>query len=98
VTPGLAAMLAGVFLVPTVLVWAGHRLRRRPPRWRGAFWGGLIGHILAIPIASVAAMMPPAEWAATDTLRGLFGLWLLLVAPVVGATVGSLLPRRDHRS
>jgi len=97
VTPGLAAMLAGVFLVPTVLVWAGHRLRRRPARWRGAFWGGLIGHVLAIPVASVAAMMPAAEWASTDTVRGLLGFWLLLLAPLAGALVGSLLPRRDNR-
>ena len=90
-------MLAGVFLVPTVLVWAGHRLRRRPPRWRSAFWGGLIGHVLAIPVASVAAMMPAAEWAPTDTVRGLLGFWLLFLAPLIGALVGSLLPGRDNR-
>ena len=90
-------MLAGVFLVPTVLVWAGHRLRRRPPRWRSAFWGGLIGHVLAIPVASVAAMTPAAEWAPTDTVRGLLGFWLLFLAPVIGALVGSLVAGRDNR-
>jgi hypothetical protein len=90
-------MLAGVFLVPAVLLWVGHRLRRRPPRWRSAFWGGLIGHVLAIPVASAAAMLPPAEWASTDTVRGLLGFWLLLLAPVAGAVVGSLLPGSADR-
>ena len=96
-TPGLAAMLLGVFVVPAVLLWAGHRLRRRPPRWRGAFWGAVIAHIVAVPIALVAAMFPAAEWDQTNAVRGMFGFWLLLLAPLIGAGIGSLLAGRAPR-
>jgi len=96
-TPGLAAMLLGVFVIPTVLVWPGHRLRRRPPRWRGAFWGAVIAHVIAVPVAAVAAMTPAAEWSPTDTMRGLLGFWLLLIAPLVGAAIGASSAARTTR-
>lgn len=89
-TAGLVAMLAGAFGVPAVLLWAGHRLRRRTPRWRAAFWGALVGHLLAMPVAVAAALLPPAAWAPGDWLRGALGFWLLLVGPAVGALVGAL--------
>jgi hypothetical protein len=89
-TIGLAVMLAGAFLVPALLLWVGHRLRRRPPRWRRAFWGALVAHVLAVPVAVAAAMIPPAEWGADDRLRGFLGFWLLLVAPTLGALLGLL--------
>jgi hypothetical protein len=93
-TPGLAAMLAGVFVIPGLLLWGGHRLRRRSPRWRAAFWGALIAHSLFAPAAMVAAMVPPVEWSAADTVRGLFGFWSLLVAPIVGAALAVALRGR----
>jgi RsiW-degrading membrane proteinase PrsW (M82 family) len=93
VTAGVAAMLLGAFVVPAVLLWAGHRLRRRPPGWRAAFWGALLGHVLAVPLAVAAAVWPPAEWAPTDVLRGGLGLWALLVLPVVGAAAGAYAAR-----
>lgn len=93
-TAGLAAMLAGVFVVPTVLLWLGHRIRRRSPVARGAFWGALIAHVVVAPIAMVVAMYPAAEWASTDVVRGALGFWSLLVAPVCGASIGAVLNRR----
>jgi hypothetical protein len=97
-TAGLAAMLAGVFVVPTVLLWLGHRLRRRPHRWQRVFWGALVAHVIAVPVVAVAAMMPAAEWAPTDTVRGLLGFWLLLVAPVVGGVVGAFTASPSERT
>lgn len=94
-TPGLAALLAGAFGVPLVLLWVGHRLRRRAARVRGAFWGAFTGHLLAIPLATLAAMMPPAEWAPGDVLRGALGFWALLLLPLLGAGVGALLARGE---
>jgi hypothetical protein len=91
-------MLAGAFGIPALLLWSGHRLRRRPPRWQGAFWGALIAHVIAVPIAAVAAMTPPAEWSVTDTMRGLFGLWLLLLAPLVGGAIGAAAGGRSRRA
>ena len=99
-TTGLAAMLLGVFVVPVLLLWLGHRLRRRTPRQHRIFWGALAGHLASLPIAMLAAMIPPAEWSPADVLRGALGLWLPLVAPVVGAALGAMLgamgsPGRD---
>lgn len=92
-TLGLVALLLGVFVVPAALVAFGHRLRRRPPRWRHAFWGGLVGHVVAIAIGTYAAMMPPEEWAATDHVRGAIAFWSFLLLPLVGAVLGSI--RKD---
>lgn len=89
-TPGLMAMLAGLFVVPILLLWIGHRLRRRSPRWQHVFRGTLVGHLLAIPVAMLAAMLPPVEWAASDFVRGALGFWSLLVLPAIGALLGSL--------
>ena len=92
-TAGVAAMLLGVFGVPIVLLWAGHRLRRRSPRWHNMFWGGLLGHLLSLVIGSIAAMMPAESWTAADVIRGALGLWSWLVLPVFGALVGALATR-----
>ena len=88
-TPGLAAMLLGVFAVPAALLWAGHRLRRRSARFRAAFWGALVGHVVAMVVGSAAAMTPPEEWASTDRWRGLLGFWSFVLLPAVGAVLGA---------
>ncbi|MDB4879498.1 MAG: hypothetical protein JWL60_944 [Gemmatimonadetes bacterium] len=93
-TTGIAAMLLGLFGVPLVLLWAGHRLRRRSPRWRRAFWGALVAHLLVMPPVLWVSMLPPADWSPTDRWRGAIGLWGLLAAPVAGALVGLLRHRR----
>ncbi len=89
-TLGLAAMLVGAFGVPAALLWTGHRLRMRSPRRQAAFWGALAGHVVAVPVATAAALLPPAEWAPTDALRGALGFWLLLHGPAPGADDGVL--------
>lgn len=89
-TLGLAAMLLGAFGVPAALLWAGHRFRKRSPRRRAAFWGGVVGHIIAIVIGSIAAMTPAATWAPTDVWRGAIGFWSFALLPLAGAVVGAL--------
>lgn len=91
-TPGIAAMLAGIFVVPAGLLWLGHRLRRRSEAARRAFWGALFGHLAAMVCAHFA-LLPAEEWSGDDRLRGALGLWSFLVLPLVGALVG-LLSRR----
>jgi hypothetical protein len=93
VSAGTLAMLVGVFGVPMVLLWLGHRLRRRGPQRRAAFWGGLVGYGIAACVALVASMKPPAMWSDDDTLRGLLGFWSLLVGPAAGALAGLLASR-----
>ena len=87
-TAGIAAMLLGVFVVPAGLVWLGHRLRRRPRAWRGAFWGALVGHVVAVAAGLAFGMTPPEEWGPNDRMRGAFALWSFLVLPVLGAAIG----------
>jgi hypothetical protein len=87
-TPGLVAMLAGLFVAPAAMLWLGHRLRRRTARARGAFWGAVIGHSIAIVPALVVAMTPPATWSDGDVMRGFLGFWLLPIGAVVGGAIG----------
>ena len=94
-TGGLAMMLFGVFVVPVLLLWGGHKLRRRPARWRAAFWGALFGHLIAIVIGSIAAMMPAAEWSDGDTWRGVSGFWSFTLVPAAGAAIGWLTAHRS---
>ena len=97
-TLGTAAFLLGAFVVPAMLLWLGHRLRRRTPRERGAFWGGVIGHVIALVVGSIAGMTPAEHWAADDTLRGALGFWSFLVLPLLGAVVGMLRAPRAPRA
>jgi hypothetical protein len=93
-TIGSFALLLGIFCVPAVLLWAGHRLRRRSARWQAAFWGGVAGHLAALLIGSVAAVAPAEQWAPTDVWRGALGLWSFLVLPAIGAAVGAVTASR----
>ena len=87
-TLGAVALLLGIFGVPVVLLWAGHRMRRRSARWHAAFWGGIAGHLIALVVGSMAAMTPAEQWAPADVWRGALGLWSFLLLPAVGAAIG----------
>lgn len=87
---GPVAMLLGIFVVPTLLLWLGHRLRRRTARQRGLFWGALTGHVAAIVTATLAAMLPPQVWGPGDLVRGLASYGALLLLPIIGGAIGAL--------
>jgi hypothetical protein len=82
-------MLLGLFGVPVALLVAGHRVRRRSPRVRGAFWGAVWGHLLVIGPVCWVSMVPAAMWSADDRARGVIGLWALLVGPAIGSAIGA---------
>lgn len=92
-SPGILVFLAGLFLVPIILLWWGHRIRRLEPRRRRAFWGAVIGHCVAGTIAVTLGMIPPEAWTEGETMRGFFGLWAMLLLPVVGGLTGALTAR-----
>lgn len=83
----LTALLAGMFVVPVVMLWLGHRLRRRSARARGGFWGAVAGHTLGM-LASVAAMHVPAIlWAGGDA-RTIVVYGGMLIGAIAGAAIG----------
>lgn len=84
------ALIVGLFGVPLVLLAAGHRLRRKSVRRQQAFWGALLGHLLACGAALFASLAPPIGWLGTDVLRGALGVWALVALPLIGAGIGSL--------
>jgi hypothetical protein len=88
-TAGVLAFLLGLYVMPLVLLAWGHGLRRRSPRARRAFWGAIVGHCLAATLALVAALYLPEEWTPVETVRGVLGLWSLLLLPLVGAAIGA---------
>jgi hypothetical protein len=82
------ALLLGLFVVPTALLMLGHRLRERSPRQRGAFWGGVIGHGIAVVIAVAAMHWPPVLWTSEARIGLVF--FAMLLGGIAGAAVGAL--------
>lgn len=89
----ILGFLAGLFLVPLALLMAAHRLRRHSPRTRAAFWGAIVGHLVAAVTAITWGMIPAETLTPQETARGAASLWSLLLLPLVGALAGWLLPR-----
>jgi hypothetical protein len=93
-TLGFLVMMVGAFGIPALLLWAGHRLRRRSPRWIAIFWGAVVGHVASLIVGPIASMIPAAEWGPSDVWRGALGYWSFFVFPVLGALIGFA---RAHR-
>lgn len=89
----MLALLAGLFVVPVGLLWMGHRLRRRTPAWRGAFWGAVAGHVLGM-LVSVAAMHVPAVLWGDGGWRTMLVHWAMLLGAVLGGVVGWMMGAR----
>jgi hypothetical protein len=83
----IVGLLAGLFLVPLVLLWLGHRLRRRTPGERGVFWGATIGHSLGILATLTAVHYPPVLW--TEGWRAVAVHWSMVVGALLGAAAGA---------
>ena len=82
-------LVIGLVGVPVALLGAGHRLRRASLRRQHAFWGALIGHLLAGAASLTASLAPPTGWQSTDLLRGALGVWALVALPLIGASIGT---------
>jgi protein-S-isoprenylcysteine O-methyltransferase Ste14 len=87
-------LLVGFFVVPAVLLALGHRLRDRSARQRGAFWGGIIGHSVALLVAVSALHFPPVLWHS-DT-RVALAFWSMLLGAAIGAAAGAAFAARDR--
>lgn len=85
-------LLAGLFLVPVVLLWLGHRLRRRAPGARAVFWGATIGHSMGIIVMLAAVHYPPVVW--TEGWRAVAVHWSMVAGAVLGGALGVAARRR----
>jgi hypothetical protein len=85
------ALLGGLFGVPAVLLWLGHRLRDRSPVEHGAFWGGVIGHSVALVVALAALHYPPVLW--TGPVRMMIVFWIMIAGAAAGALMGAVRAR-----
>jgi hypothetical protein len=84
------ALLAGLFILPVVLLTLGHRMRDRSARTKRLFWGGVIGHAIGIVVTMVVMMSPPVWWADTESVRTFAVHWAMVLgcaAGVAGAAV-----------
>ena len=84
----ILAFIVGLFLVPLALLMVAHKLRRRSPRTRAAFWGAVLGHVLAAVLATTWGMIPAETLTPQETGRGAAALWSLLAFPLVGGAIG----------
>lgn len=93
---GISAFIAGLYVVPLVLLAWGHRIRRTTLRAQRAFWGAIVGHCIAGLLALSFGILTPEQWPSTDAMRGFFGLWSLLLFPMIGALAGVLISPADR--
>lgn len=87
-----AALFSGLFVVPVILLVLGHRLRKREPRTRSRFWGGLIGYLMGAAVAVLFMLAPPVHWDGGSPLRLLAVHWAMLAGFLVGILVRSVGP------
>ncbi len=87
-TAGIPALLIGLFVVPGVMLYLGHRLRRRSYRVRRIFWGMFVGHTAGALLATWYSMIPPELWSSSDFWRGAFGFYGMLLGGLGGALIG----------
>lgn len=101
-TPGHLGLLAGLFLVPLLLLWLGHGYRTLSPLARRCFWGGLLGFLAGLGVTLVLMLLPPVLWpqgatAGAGEWRTVGVHWGLVLGAVAGVAVGAALGwRRRH--
>jgi L-cystine uptake protein TcyP (sodium:dicarboxylate symporter family) len=89
------ALVAGLFVVPALLLWLGHRLRRATPTRRRVFWGATIGYLAGMLLTLIAIHYPPILWAGADWRTAVVH-WGMVVGAAVGTGVGATMPGRDR--
>lgn len=87
-------LLAGLFVVPLVLLWMGHRLRRRAPRWRSAFWGAVAGHSAGVLATLWVLHYPAVLWG--DGAREMAVHWSMVLGALLGGVIGAGIARADR--
>jgi hypothetical protein len=85
-TDSRLALVVGLFLVPALLLWLGHRLRRQTGARRRMFWGAVIGYLAGMLVTLVAIHYPAVLWEGGWRAAAVH--WGMVVGAVLGAGVG----------
>ncbi|MEE4110461.1 MAG: hypothetical protein V2I24_14005 [Halieaceae bacterium] len=80
-----AALLAGLIVVPLIMLYTCHRFRRRTYRQRRMLWGGFAGYCLSVIVVLLALLWPPVIWTDDQPVRGFLVFWSLALFPAIGA-------------
>lgn len=86
-TDSRLALVIGLFIVPAVLLWLGHRMRRHPAVRRRVFWGATIGYVLGMLLMLAAIHYPPVLWAGGGWRTAVVH-WGMVVGALLGAAGG----------
>jgi hypothetical protein len=94
-TDSRLALVVGLFIIPALLLWLGHRLRRHTPARRRVFWGATIGYLAGMLLVLVAIHYPAVLWTGGGWRTALVH-WGMVVGTLMGAGVGA--SSMQHRS
>lgn len=86
------ALVAGLFVVPALLLWLGHRLRHATPTRRRVFWGATIGYLVGMLLTLIAIHYPPVLWTGGGWRTALVH-WGMVAGSAVGAGMGGVMRR-----
>ncbi len=93
-----AALLAGIFAPPLVLLAVGHTYRNRSHPARGLFWGGVVGYGVGLVVTAAAMLVPAMDWTGGSPLRASVVHAGPLAGALLGMAVGRLLARRRREN
>ncbi|HEX5870246.1 MAG TPA: hypothetical protein VFY65_07525, partial [Longimicrobium sp.] len=91
-TDSRLALVIGLFVVPALLLWLGHRLRRQTAARRRIFWGATLGYVLGLLVTLVAIHYPAVLWTGGGWRTALVH-WGMIVGAVLGAGIGGVMRR-----
>ena len=86
-TDSRLALVIGLFVVPAVVLWLGHRLRRQTAARRRVFWGATIGYVLGMLLMLAAIHYPPILWSGGGWRTAVVH-WGMVIGAVLGAAIG----------
>ncbi|HEX2080518.1 MAG TPA: hypothetical protein VHG08_22635 [Longimicrobium sp.] len=86
-TDSRLALVVGLFVVPALLLWLGHRMRRQSAARRRVFWGAVIGYLAGMLVTLVAIHYPAVLWTGGGWRTAVVH-WGMVVGTAVGAGGG----------
>jgi hypothetical protein len=92
-TDSRLALVVGLFVVPALLLWLGHRMRRQTDARRRIFWGATIGYLAGMLVTLVAIHYPAVLWTGAGWRTAVVH-WGMVVGAALGAGVGGVTRKR----